>query len=94
LSKEEWRQWGSRGVWFFASVRSNDDHEAKFPLELPRRTIKLLTNPGDLVLDCFIGSGTTAVAALQEGRRFIGIEKESKYVALARASVNTNRKIL
>jgi len=93
LSKQEWIRWGSRGVWFFASVRNNYDHEAKFPQELPRRTIKLLTSPGDLVLDCFIGSGTTAVAALQEGRHFIGIEKESKYVALARAAVSANRKL-
>jgi DNA modification methylase len=35
LSPKEWAEWGSRGVWFFPSVRSNDDHEAKFPIELP-----------------------------------------------------------
>lgn len=93
LTKEEWTQWGARGVWSFPSVRSNDDHEAKFPLELPRRTIKLLTAPDEIVLDCFIGSGTTAVAAVQERRRFIGIEKESKYVALAKVNVGTNTKL-
>lgn len=84
LTSEEWRDWGSRGVWAFPSVRANDDHEAKFPLELPRRVIKLLTEPGDLVLDCFLGSGTSAVAALKEGRRFIGFEIEESYVALAK----------
>jgi site-specific DNA-methyltransferase (adenine-specific) len=84
LSHEEWVEWGSRAVWYIPSVRANDDHEAKFPLELPRRVIRLLTAPGDTVLDCFLGSGTTALAALLEGRRFIGIDKEGRYVKLAR----------
>ena len=84
LSEVEWAEWGSRGVWRFASVRANNDHEAKFPPELPRRLIRLLTEPGDTVLDCFIGSGTTAVAAIREGRHFIGIDKMPRYVRLAR----------
>ncbi|RJR25746.1 site-specific DNA-methyltransferase [Candidatus Microgenomates bacterium] len=87
LSKEEWKDWGSRGVWEIPSVRTNNDHEAKFPLELPKRAIRLLTSPGDVVLDCFMGSGTTAIAAINEGRNFIGIELEPKYVDLS------NRKI-
>lgn len=86
LTKEEWINWGSRGVWTIPSVRANDDHEAKYPLELPRRLIKLLTDPWDLVLDCFIGSGTTAVAAIKENRHYIGIEKVPEYVDLARRS--------
>jgi DNA modification methylase len=86
LSKEEWPEWGSRGVWYIPSVRANDTHEAKFPLELPRRLIRLLTVPDDIVLDCFIGSGTTAVAAILEDRRYLGIEKVAKYVHLARAA--------
>lgn len=87
LSRKEWVEWGSRAVWHIPSVRANDDHEAKFPPELPRRIIRLLTAPGDIVLDCFMGSGTTAVAARREGRSFIGIEKESKYVQLAKNSI-------
>ena len=83
LSKAEWRDWGSRGVWTIPSVRANDDHEAKFPLELPARVIRLLTDPGEIILDCFIGSGTSAVAAIVNGRHFIGIEKEPQYVSLA-----------
>lgn len=83
LTKDEWTNWGSRAVWTIPSVRVNDDHEAKFPLELPRRVIRLLTQPDDTVLDCFVGSGTTAVAAIMEGRRYIGIDKQEKYVALA-----------
>lgn len=87
LSREEWVEWGSRGVWSIPSVRANDDHEAKFPLELPRRLIRLLSEPGDVVLDCFLGSGTSAVAAKLEGRHFIGIEKDEEYAKLARRAI-------
>lgn len=87
LTREEWRDWGSRGVWNIPSVRANDDHEAKFPLELPRRFIKLLTDPGDVVLDCFLGSGTTAVAALSLERQYIGLELSEQYAQLARQNI-------
>ena len=93
LTAEEWRNWGSRGVWEFPSVRANDDHEAKFPIELPLRMIKLFTDPGEVVLDCFIGSGTTALAAIQSSRQFIGIELEKKYVDLARAKIKDGNQI-
>lgn len=94
LTSEEWASWGSRAVWQFPSVRANDDHEAKFPVELPRRVIKLLTFPGDTVLDCFMGSGTTAIAAIREGRNYIGIEREPKYVELARAACEREKRKL
>ncbi len=84
LTSEEWGTWGSRAVWNIQSVRVNDDHEAKFPIELPRRVIKLVTAPDDIVLDCFLGSGTTAVAAIREKRNYLGIEVVPKYVELAR----------
>ncbi len=87
LSDREWKEWGSRAVWQFPSVRSNSDHEAKFPLELPFRTIKLLTEPNDIVLDCFMGSGTTAVAAIQLQRKYIGIELLEEYVKLANYNI-------
>ena len=84
LSKNEWRDWGSRAVWNIPSVRANDDHPAKFPLELVKRAILLLTDKNDIVLDPFMGSGTTAEAALVSGRNYIGIEFSPIYVALAR----------
>jgi len=87
LSKDEWREWGSRAVWEIPSVRANDDHEAKFPIELPLRAIKLLTDPNDIVLDCFMGSGTTAAAAIKLRRQYIGIELEPKYVKLAQSKI-------
>jgi site-specific DNA-methyltransferase (adenine-specific) len=83
LTKDEWKAWGSRAVWNIPSVRANDDHVAKFPTALPRRIIRLFTQPGDTVLDCFVGSGTSGVAAIGEGRKFIGIDNVEKYVQMA-----------
>jgi DNA modification methylase len=62
-------------------------HPAPFPVELPRRCIRLFTYRGDLVLDPFVGSGTTAVAALDSGRDFIGYDLDPEYVGLARRRV-------
>jgi len=87
LSNKEWKEWGSRGVWYIKSVRKNNDHEAKFPLELATRVIRLYSNQGDIVLDPFMGSGTTAVAAIREHRDFIGIEKEKHYVELSEKNI-------
>jgi DNA modification methylase len=87
LEKHEWASWGSRAVWSIPSVRANDNHEAKFPLELPSRLIRLLTEPGDVVLDPFSGSGTTQVAAILNDRNYLGFELHQKYVELARANI-------
>ncbi len=84
LTAQEWSEWGSRGVWYFPSVHSHDLHEAEFPVELPRRVIRLFSDPNDLVLDCFIGRGTTAVAAIEEHRRYLGFELSSEYVLKAK----------
>ncbi len=87
LTRKEWSDWGSRGVWNIPSVRSNDDHEAKFPAELAKRVIKLLSGKGETVLDCFMGSGTTAIAAVRERRNFLGVESLGKYAKLAQEQV-------
>lgn len=92
LTKEEWVNWGSRGIWEIPSVRSNADHDSKFPVELPRRAIKLFTEPGEIVLDCFMGSGTTAVAAINEGRQYIGIEKQEQSVTIAKKAAESINK--
>ncbi|WP_207219198.1 DNA-methyltransferase [Vibrio vulnificus] len=87
LNAGEWAQWGSRGVWQIASVRSNREHEAQFPLELAEKVVRLLTEEGDIVLDPFMGSGTTAIAAIKHNRQYIGIEREEKYVRLAKQRI-------
>ena len=85
LTPDEWSQWGSRGVWKIPSVRRNGRHEAEFPEELARRVIQLFSPPGGVVVDAFVGSGTTTAVAKQMGRRWIGIEIDPKNAALARA---------
>lgn len=91
LTAREWRDWGSRGVWKFPSVRANVEHEAMFPVELPTRVIRLLTEPGEIVLDCFLGSGTTGIAAVLTERRFIGVELLERYAELARRRIAAAR---
>jgi DNA modification methylase len=69
-----------------ANVGSSDealDHPAVFPLALADQLVKTFSQHGDLVLDCFAGSGQTLLAAKQCGRRYLGIEREAKYVKLA-----------
>lgn len=62
-------------------------HPAPFPVALPRRFIELYTYLGDLVLDPFMGSGSTAVAAVETGRHFVGYELDETYASLAEARV-------
>ena len=66
-------------------------HPAPFPVELPERLINLYTYRDDLVLDPFMGSGTTAVAALRCGRRFVGYDTVAEYVELAEARIAAER---
>ncbi len=70
-------------VLYLATECSNQGHSATFPVELPSWFIKLFTQPGDVVLDPFVGSGTTAIATRQSGRRCIGIDISHEYVQLA-----------
>ncbi len=62
-------------------------HPAPFPVELPERLIRLYTYVGDVVLDPFLGSGSAAVAALRNGRRYVGYDTDPEYVDLARERI-------
>jgi site-specific DNA-methyltransferase (adenine-specific) len=75
-------------VLHLATECFNRNHSAAFPDELPSWFIKLFTQPGDVVLDPFVGSGTTALAALQFGRSYLGIDISDEYVKLARERVS------
>ncbi|NLV55003.1 MAG: site-specific DNA-methyltransferase [Acidimicrobiales bacterium] len=77
-------------VWEMApESASRVGHPAPFPVALPQRLIELYTYADDLVLDPFLGSGTTAVAAVRTGRRFVGYDLDPAYVAIARRRVES-----
>ncbi len=71
-----WNSGGKRAVWTHGIARGDErwDHECPKPIELMRELILDFTDPGDVILDCFAGSGTTLRAAKDLGRRAIGIE--------------------
>lgn len=74
MSKDEFANL-TRSVWAFnAESATKIGHPAPFPIELPARCIKLYTFEGEIVLDPFIGSGTTAVAAIKLNRHYVGYE--------------------
>ncbi|MBK9008350.1 MAG: Modification methylase PvuII [Anaerolineales bacterium] len=78
-------------VLHMATETGNKNHSAVFPLDLPKWFIKLFTKPGDIVLDPFVGSGTTALAAIELGRSFVGIDINSEYVTLSRERIGESQ---
>jgi DNA modification methylase len=75
-------------LWYFPrGSRVDHWHPTQKPVELAEYLIKTYTNPGDTVLDNCMGSGTTGVACLNTGRKFIGIEKYEKYFAIAKRRI-------
>ena len=74
-------------VLYFKNPNHNNDHPTQKPVELYEYLILTYTNAGDTVLDICMGSGTTGVAAMNTGRRFIGIERESEYVDVAQRRI-------
>lgn len=78
------REWAyPTNVLHMATECYNRNHAATFPVDLPAWFIKLFTEPGDIVLDPFMGSGTTAVACVRLGRKYIGFELNPQYVQVA-----------
>ena len=86
LTKEEWREY-TKTVWSIANV-SHELHPATFPVEIPKRLTKLFSFWGEIVLDPFGGVGSTAIAALREGRRAICVDQNPKFVKEMRARVS------
>jgi site-specific DNA-methyltransferase (adenine-specific) len=87
ITNDEYLQ-ATLDVWEMPPERATRvDHPAPFPVELPQRLIELYTFEGDLVLDPFLGSGSTAVAAARTGRRWVGYDTEPAYVETARRRV-------
>lgn len=74
-------------VLYLGTESNNKNHSAAFPVSLPEWFIKLFTKTDDLILDPFLGSGTTAVAAKTNGRNYIGIDISKEYCSLAEKRV-------
>lgn len=86
--RKRWNGGGKHAVWTVNLDHTHggggqNEHPTKKPTRLMMELVADFTDPGDVVLDAFAGSGTTGVACLRLGRKFIGIEKDPKYFALA-----------
>ncbi len=83
-------------VWEIPNVKASHpektEHPCQFPVELAERCILSMTLPGDLVLDPFVGTGSSLIAAQKHGRRGVGIERDASYVKIARARLDRLRK--
>ena len=87
IDRDEFMQ-ATTSIWQMGTASAKRiGHPAPFPVELPRRLIELYTFSGDLVLDPFIGSGSTAIAAKQASRHYVGYDVNASYVELARERI-------
>jgi site-specific DNA-methyltransferase (adenine-specific) len=96
--RSRWNGGGKRGVYETARASTEEGrpslHMTEKPLSLMEALVTDFTDPGDLILDPFAGSGTTGVAAIRLGRRFIGWEKDPKYYEIARKRLEGTREQL
>ncbi len=87
ITRNQFMEW-TRSVWTMNPESAKKiGHPAPFPVELPNRLIQLYTFTGDVVLDPFMGSGSTAIAALQATRKYVGYETDADYIKLAEARI-------
>lgn len=77
--------------WYLPTSSGGNGHGAQFPLQLPGRCIALSSNEGDTILDPFIGSGTTAIAAYLLNRKYIGFDISEEYLHLAEKRIESVR---
>lgn len=91
MTKDEWNTY-FQGHWNFSGVRQ-DNHLAMFPEELPKRLIKMFSFVGDIVLDPFLGSGTTSLAAKNLNRNSVGYEINPEFIPVIKNKLSINKKI-
>ena len=83
ITKEQFMEW-TKSVWTMNPKSAKKvKHPAPFPLELPYRLIQLYTFKGDIILDPFMGSGSTAIAALKSERKYVGYDVDLEYIKIA-----------
>jgi site-specific DNA-methyltransferase (adenine-specific) len=78
-----------RSVWDISTSQGDKGHSATFPVGLPEKCILAGSNPGDTVLDPFCGVGTTGIAALRNGRNFVGVDVVQTYCEQAEQNLNS-----
>ncbi|GAB6395529.1 MAG: methyltransferase [Bacteroidales bacterium] len=87
ITKEQFMEW-TKSIWIMnAESAKRIGHPAPFPEELPYRLIQLYSFKGDIILDPFMGSGTTAVSALRTDRKFVGYDISQEYIHLAQKRI-------
>jgi len=87
IERNDFMEW-TKSIWTINAERaSRVNHPAPFPTELPYRLIQLYSFEGDIILDPFIGSGTTAIAAIKSNRNYIGYDINNDYVILAKERI-------
>lgn len=88
IAREDFMEW-TKSIWTFkAESAKRIGHPAPFPIDLPYRLIQLYSFKTDIILDPFMGSGTTAIAALKDNRKYVGFEINKDYIKL------TNKRVL
>ncbi len=93
ITKTEFMQW-TNGIWSFSGEsKKRVEHPAPFPVELPKRCIKLFSFVGDTILDPFLGSGTTLIASFLNNRKGIGVDIDKEYCDLAIKRLKLEAKI-
>lgn len=88
MTNEEWNTYFN-GHWYFSGAKQ-DKHLAMFPEELPHRLIKMFSFPGEIVLDPFMGSGTTALAARKLNRNSVGYEINPDFIPIIKEKIGTD----
>ena len=93
IERQDFMDW-TNGVWTFSGEsKAKIGHPSPFPVELPRRCIKLFSYVGDTVLDPFVGSGSTLIAAVETNRIGIGVEIDVKYCQIAKKRLIKEAKV-
>lgn len=94
IKKEDFLEW-TKSVWTFPAVSARQiGHPAPFPEELPHRLIQLYTFKGDVVLDPFVGSGSTCLSAIKDKRNYVGYDIDQEYVKLTKRRISKYTKQL
>lgn len=90
IAAEDYARWFAP-VWSDVTGQLRRDHPAPYPVEIPRRLIRMFSFVGDTVLDPFAGTGSTALAAIETGRHSVSVEIEPGYVSLTEARLRSSK---